>query len=126
MAKSITEQTGWKRPSPVAICQGFDVLRKVTEYDFDLSNLEFQNYCRARGVLYKAGCNNRFKFTADHSATKDRFFDEFRYAIEYPEGSGQRYRFTDDEMETHWKIMLAAKGAMQDCWELFRNLSARA
>jgi hypothetical protein len=30
-----------------------------------------------------------------------------------------QYRFTDREMEIHWEIILSAKGAMQDCWELF-------
>lgn len=116
-AKSISEQTGWKRTMPASICQDFDALIKVTEYDFDLFNAEFQGYCKKRGTLYKAGCKERFYFTANHAATKEEFFSRFRYAEE--QGNGTRYEFTDDEMETHWKIMLSAKGAMQDSWELF-------
>lgn len=119
-AASIKEQTGWARPFPFTICQDFYALIKVTEYSFDLSNNEFNEYCRRRGILYKAGSGNRLEFTGNHSATKAQFFDEFRYAIKYKDA--EPYRFTDNEMETHWRIMLAAKGALQDCWELYHNL----
>lgn len=116
MAKMIKEQTGWNRTHPKMICQDFYSLIKVTEYSFDLSNIDFREYCERRGTLQKAGIEGRFSFTANHKATKAEFFSKFRLAILHRR---KRYRFTDDEMETHWKIMLAAKGAMQDCWELF-------
>ena len=117
MVRSIEKQTGHKRVGPKAIRQDFSLLIKITEYDFDLYNPDFQEYCRTRGVLYKAGSGKRFDLTANHSATKEEFFGLFRCAMTQPDGS--IYRYTASEMDTHWEIMLAAKGAMQDCWELF-------
>lgn len=130
MVRSIFEQTGWKGVLPVTICQEFDVLTSINEYDFDLNNLAFQNYCKKRGILHKAGIEKRFLFTANHSATKKQFFEEFRFGervtdptliLNLPQKDQlrQRYEFTDKELEIHWKIMLAAKGAFQDCWEIF-------
>ncbi len=111
-AKTIYQQTGWRRPGPQTICQDFDALVRVSEYDFDLNDPEFSRYCEQRGVGWKAGTGRRLAFTADHAATKERFLREF--------GSSEKgYVYSADEMETHWKIMRAAKGAMQDCWEVW-------
>lgn len=116
-ARSIEEQTGWKRPIPTMICQNHEILARVTEYSFNLNNPAFRDYCEARGVLWKAGVRRRFRFTADHSATKDQFFVQFRLAEKQP--NIPQYVYSDDEMEFHWRLMLAAKGALQDAWELF-------
>jgi hypothetical protein len=118
--KTIAEQTGFRRAMPATLCQNFDLLCQVTEYDFDLSNIEFQHYAKCRGVLHLAGRNSRWDFTADHHATKEQFLEQFCLA-EPDQITGARYQFSDDEMETHWRIMLAAKGAMQDCWELWNK-----
>lgn len=135
--KTIAEQTGFRRAMPVTLCQNFDLLRQVCEYDFDLSNEEFQDYARRRGVLYKAGVpsTDRWLFTANHQTTRAEFFERYRYATDDSKRcfanldassprAEQRYRFTDQELETHWQIMLAAKGALQDCWELWLNQQA--
>ena len=109
---TVEEQTGWTRPYCRTICQELDVVIRVTEYDFDLENAEFREYADRRGVLFKAGVGKRFAFTKNHAATKAEFFREFRF-------SKKGVRFSDDDMEFHWRIMLAAKGYMQDAWELF-------
>ena len=114
--KTIYEQTGWKGAMPVTICQDFGTLIKVSEYDFDMENKDFLEYARSRGALWKAGEKARFAFTANHKATKADFMAAFPLAQLY---KGNRYAYTADEMETHWNIMLAAKGSMQDCWEIF-------
>lgn len=112
--KTIYQQTGWRRPGEQTICQNFDVLTRVTEYDFDLGDPDFAAYCERRGVGWKAGTGKRLAFTANHSATKEDFFREFAR-------SETGYIYSAEEMETHWRIMLAAKGAMQDCWEIWRG-----
>jgi hypothetical protein len=114
--KTIYEQTGWKGALPVTICQDNNVLVRVSEYDFDLGNKAFLTYLNARGVAHRAGEKERFAFTANHAATKAEFFTIFALAKPY---EGKQYAYTASEMEWHWRIMLAAKGAMQDCWEIF-------
>lgn len=118
-ARTIYQQTGWRGPMPVSICQDHNILATVTEYDFDLNDKAFQTYCRGRGVLQQAREGKAFAFTADHAATKEQFFKDFRKAEKHP--LFPQYVFSDEEMETHWKIMLAAKGALQDCWEIFKG-----
>lgn len=121
--KTFKEQTGWTGLHPLALCQDFDTLTRVREYSFDLRDWGFLAYAEQRGVLYKAGENARYRFTGDHAATKARFFEEFALAIPQPDGT--RYRFTPHEMETHWKIMLAAKGQLQQCWDLYHDPRTR-
>jgi len=118
MLHSIKSQTGWARPHPLTICQDCYVLACVTEYDFDLYNADFVKYCDSRGVKQRAGLGKRFAFTANHSASKAQFFKEFAHAEGQADGSA--YKYTEKEMKLHWQIMLTAKGAMQDCWEVFK------
>ncbi|MCU7836147.1 MAG: hypothetical protein KZQ83_12975 [gamma proteobacterium symbiont of Taylorina sp.] len=116
--KTIHEQIGWKRKQKETLLQDFNLLKNITEYDFDVTVQDFKDYCHARGVLQKMGNESRFDFTANHKATKAEFFVLFRYAKEY---QGSSYRFTNKEMEIHWGIILAAKGSIQDCWEIYQN-----
>ena len=48
MARTVYEQTGWKRPYPETICQDLDAQLKITEYDYDMMNPEFVAYVKAR------------------------------------------------------------------------------
>ncbi len=48
---SIEEQTGWKRSRPQTILQDIDLLLKVTEYDYDVTNRDFLEYAYHRGCL---------------------------------------------------------------------------
>ena len=114
--KTIQQQTGWKGAMPVTLCQDTDVLVRVGEYDFDLNNKAFQGYLKTRGIAHKAGTKARFSFTANHQATKAEFMAMFQLAEPY---KGQQYKFSAEEMQAHWRVMLAAKGAMQDAWEIF-------
>lgn len=120
MTKTIFEQTGWVGALPVSICQDFDVLIRISEYDYDSENSEFIKYCEARGVLYKAGIPGsiRYSATMDLETTKNSFMAEndFQYFQEY---NGARLKCTGPELENHWRCMLSAKGSLQDCWEMF-------
>lgn len=120
---TIEEQTGWsKRSTAVSLCQDWDVLRAVRQWDFDLNDPEFLNYAEGRGVLYKAGVigSERFRFTGDHSVTEADFknhpyFQRSLPSEKYPDG----FRYSESALELHRQIMWAAKGALQDCWQLF-------
>ena len=50
--RSITQQTGWKRPMPQTLCQDVDALLKVTDYSFDTSNRDFLRYFENRTGYY--------------------------------------------------------------------------
>ena len=113
-ARSIEAQTGWKRPFKHTICQEMDVLIKITEHSFDLDNAHFIEYCERRGVLSRVGVEH---WTIIVDETKAEYFAKWRLAM--PQADGERYRFTDDEMETHWGIHCRGLGMFQDVWELF-------
>ncbi len=121
---SVTQQTGWRRPAPTAICQDHQVLLAITEFDFDLTDPGFQAYARSRGVLHGCGIpgSHRWRFTADHAATRDDFMADpcFRSPDPGPITSAV-YLYPPEEMETHWRIMRLAKAKLQDCWELYRT-----
>ncbi len=126
---SVTQQTGWRRPFPKMLCQDNDALMRMTAHDFDLTDRDFLDYALGRGVLFQAGTpySRRWRFTADHAATRDDFMADtfFRFAIPNPK-TGVRYLYTPEEMEFHWDCMLRAKAKLQDCWELYLAHAAPA
>jgi hypothetical protein len=121
---SIQHQTGWKRPYPRMLCQDLDVLLRITQYDFDLSDPEFHRYAEQRGVLYVAGREGspRWRFTGDFTQGRGQFLTDscFRFAQEYPVGSGVRHMYTPDEVAFHWKVMCIARAKLQDAWEIYK------
>lgn len=110
----------WARPGESALCQDTDLLLMVREYDYDLSEKTFQTYCSARGILHVAGelGSKRWKYVADFRKTKSAYLAEpyFQFSEEV---NGKQHRYTNEEMETGWKIMLLGRAKVQDCWELF-------
>lgn len=123
-APTIGEQTGWTRPHPLGLCQDFDLRQKVTQTDFDLEDPGFQRYAKARGVLYLAGKGLRWQLVKDHSVTRDEYltaahWEPLRWWVDAK--TGKRLRLQNhDELETSWRIVRAAKGALQDAWELYQ------
>ncbi len=110
----------WTRPSASSLCQESDLLIMVREYDYDLSIKRFQEYCSDRGILHVAGepGSKRWKYMADFRKAKSAFLaDSYFYFSE--EVNGKQHRYTDDEMETHWKILTLGRAKLQDCWELY-------
>ena len=72
----------WTR-SGNGICQEIELLSLVSEFDYDLDDERFQEYCDRRGVLHVAGelGSRRWKYFARHGWAKERylgdpFFDE--------------------------------------------------
>ncbi len=111
------------RVGPRALCQNVDHLMKVSEYDFDLSDSRFQAYCSARGTLHVAGepGSTRWQWHADCSLSKDEYLANryFQFAQEF---AGTRQRYTPEDMEVQWKIILLGRATLQDCWELFQSM----
>lgn len=111
----------WKRPGAKALCLDPIQLLKVCEYDYDLSNTKFQAYLRMRGKLHLAGTplSERWAFFQNFNKSKAEFLAS---SLKFAElQNNERYAFSPDEMETHWKIILIGRGALQDCWELFQT-----
>ena len=114
----------WTRPGENALCQDADLLILVTEYDYDLSDRDFQEYCQARGILHVAGepGSRRREFFSDHGKLKSEYLKDpyFQFAQEF---NGKRYQYTDREMVIGWEIISLGRAALQDCWELYtKNL----
>ncbi len=108
------------RLGPDALCQNIEYLLLVSEYDYDLSDSQFQDYCSARGTLHVAGVpgSTRWKYLADHTLAKDEYRSDpyFQFAQEF---EGKRHKYSPDEVEVLWKVMLLGRATLQDCWELY-------
>lgn len=122
--KRKTIRKPWARPGESALCQEIDLLIMVDEYEYELSNKMFQDYCSARGVLHVTGMSGsrKWEYMADYTKTKRdyRADPSFQFAQEF---DGKRYRYTNEEMETGWKIVLLGRAKLQDCWELYSRES---
>lgn len=123
--KKITERKvskPWTRVPRETLCQEVDLLVMVSEYDYDLSNADFREYCRERGVFNVAGeeGSKRREYFLNHKKKKDEFLDDpyFQFA---QESNGKKYRYTDDEMKTGWKTVEIGRAKLQDCWEIFSS-----
>lgn len=123
--KRKTIQKPWVRPGDCALCQEHELLTMVSEYDYDLSDKKFQVYCSERGILNVAGesGSRRWKYLADYRKTKSTYLADpyFQFSEEVDQ---ERYRYTGEEMETGWKIMLLGRAKLQDCWELHSRESS--
>lgn len=110
----------WVRPVDSTLCQEVDLLIMVSEYDYDLSDKTFQTYCSARGILHVAGepGSRRWKYLTDYRKTKSAYLSDPYFQLS-EEVDGKRHRYTDEEMETGWKIMLLGRAKLQDCRELY-------
>lgn len=112
----------WTRPGPYALCQEVDLLPMIDEYDYDLSDSAFLNYCQSRGVLHLAGTpsSRRWEYFADYTKSKNDYLaDEiFWFAQEF---EGKRHRYSEKELNSNWEIVALGRGKLQDCWELYCN-----
>ena len=100
------------------------LLIMVSKYDYELSDKTFQNYCSARGILHVAG---------EPEVDGGNIWQIIgKQKCQYPtllqlseEVDGKRHSYTDEEMETGWKIMLLGRAKFQDCRELYSRINAR-
>jgi len=112
----------WTRPGENTLCQDADLLILVGEYDYDLSDGDFQKYCEARGILHVAGelGSRRWEFFSDHRKLRSEYLKD-PYSQFAQEFNGKQYQYTDREMEIGWEIILLGRATLQDCWELYTS-----
>lgn len=113
----------WTRPGPSTLCQEIYLLGMVGEFDYDLSDSAFQDYCCDRGVLHVAGepgCR-RWEYLSAHDGAKSRYLSDPYFQLA-EEVDGKQYRFTDEELESGWMVILLARAKLQDCWEIYSKV----
>jgi hypothetical protein len=117
-----TEIPPWTRRTPECLTQDPELLARITEYSYDLDDRSFRKYCAARGVLHVAGQRGslRWRYMSDTRRGRDRFLSAsaFQYAQEH---NGERYKYTDAEMATAWRILQLGRAALEDAWDLYRR-----
>lgn len=108
----------WQRGTHPQLCQETDLLLMVSEYDYDLENSRFQDYCRSRGVLHVAGVpgSERWSVFRDPNIGEDEFLGNsyFRFSE-----AGKEY--TSEQMKTQWEIVRIGRAKLEDCWELYTS-----
>ncbi|MDA3970263.1 MAG: hypothetical protein PF442_02825 [Desulfobulbaceae bacterium] len=119
MVKTIYEQTGWRGPLPVSICQDMDILLQINEYDYDLTNKDFEEYCHCRGRSIHAVDPRWFHQLCDLAITKDDFFNSWRVQSNFAGINVRGTTRTTAELEGVWQAFRLTKGQLQDCWEIF-------
>jgi hypothetical protein len=113
-------QKPWSRGIHPRLCQETELLLKVCDYNYELGDPRFRNYCQERGVLHIAGevGSRRWDFCVNHSQSFGDYLNDAR-------SSGSESADTDDgkppdaESEIGWKIVRIARAKLQDCWEMF-------
>ena len=114
-ARSIEEQTGWRRSHPLMLTQDEDVLSAITEFSYAEIE-EFMLYALFRGALNGAGKRGSGwrKLVMEHSITFEAFMagDLLRTHLNGTPTS-------DDERRSLWRCICYARAKLQDCWEVF-------
>lgn len=115
-AKTIEQQTGWKRPHPEMICQDHEVLLRVHDYSYDLGNEDFTRYFISRtGIQIGKEEKPELARWLLTSPKAERWLLE---SPDYKYLNGEMVPF-GQEREIDIKISRILKGRLQDCWELF-------
>jgi len=118
--KTIQEQTGWKRPYPKMICQNSNILKNITEYNYDLTNTEFINYFRSRtGILLHKCEDVELEHFLLNSSTSKAATNWLLNSPEYKYHTGVAVSKYDRLIDI--EINKVLRGKLQDCWELFSN-----
>lgn len=132
-APSIEALAGRPRQMPVSIFQDVESLDRIAAgmiasggFDYDLEDPAFQDYLKKRGTLYTAGKPRTTWWIWCESPNGRTFEDfcrqeEFRFAQEYPPGSGRCHEFLPHEQAFHWARLKRAWARLADGWELYRQ-----
>jgi hypothetical protein len=96
---TFTEQTGYRRQGPHALCQEHAYLLAATKFDYDLSDPEFVAYFERRtGIALRS--------TGSYSSPRHRTREEW---------DDMAWHIMNGD-ETPDRIL---RGRLQDCWELY-------
>lgn len=123
-ARTIFEQTSWHRPHPQTLLLRYETLCKITEYDYDLSDSEFVEYARSRGAMntaFTAGSPHR-EYVKNYWLTEADYIADQRKGVSHAQlYEGYRYKYTEAERRSNWKLVRLARAKLQDCWEIYRR-----
>jgi len=103
---TFTEQTGFRRSGPNAICQDHEALLAVREFTFDLTDPDFVSYFESRTgvcISWSPACGYDCSDNPPYLATEKEWKTICRDIM----------RDTD----TPTRIL---RGKLEDCWELYR------
>ncbi|GHS85570.1 hypothetical protein AGMMS49957_01900 [Synergistales bacterium] len=145
-AKTIEQQTGWKRTYPKMLTQDIDLLLKVTEYDYDLSDHDFVFYAISRGYMNGAGMPETFDPDYQYQTTphcngdvrhqsKKPFNGDIGQLRRWVREPGRGFEefwaspdlrltitgaaISDEDRRISWKNIQITRGRLQDCWEIY-------
>jgi hypothetical protein len=137
-ARTVFEQTGFRRAVPETLITDYDTVMKITEFDFDLTAPGFGEYAAKRlgFQIFEVNGGQVRKAVNDHSLTEESFMasDMFRdnqqaINLKFVDNDGNPLKLRtlpDDERRSWWKIIHMTKARLQDCWEVWRNLQSEA
>lgn len=104
---------------PVTICQDHKILLKITEYDYDLRNVDFEKYCRSRYGFCRPTDPAVFEQLCDPTLKKNTVLAAWPTVGKYGHEQRQGRTVPNQELETGWEIHQIQRGKLQDCWEIF-------
>ncbi len=104
-----------------AICQEPDLLLMVSQYDYDLEDRGFQDYCIGRGVFHVTGSegSKRREYMQNYDKPYSDFVNESLFWPDKPRAHSTIE--VREYMDTQWKIICIGRGKLQDCWQLYRK-----
>ncbi len=116
MTSTVFEQTGWAGTLPETICQETDILLAITEYDYDTEDPGFVQYCLDRGCWYRVHEEGSISYQFVHHCD----WGESAY-MKCKQTTIEPYNtlLHPEELKVMWQGVLAARGALQDCWEIY-------
>jgi len=94
------------------------LVMKVSEFDFNLDDDDFQAFLKPRGLLHLGGVPQSPYWQAMNDPTMDKAaflaVEAFHFAEEH---EGKRHRYSDAEMKTHWRIFQFSRVLLQAAWD---------
>ena len=103
---SFTQQTGFRRSGPNAICQDHEALLAVREFTFDLNDPDFVSYFESRTgvcISWSPACGYDCSDNPPYLATEKEWQTICR-----------------DTMQGDETFQRIIRGKLEDCWELYR------
>ena len=99
---TFTEQTGFRRSGPNAICQDHEALLAVREFTFDLTDPDFVSYFESRTGI-----------CISHSPASD-------YKLEFLATEKEWQTICRDTMQGDETFQRIIRGKLEDAWELWQ------
>ncbi len=120
---TIEQQAGWFRTYPEMICTSYKVLKKITQFNFDLSNDEFLSYvkCRLGFSLTEQNINTLTNPDAEKYflTSHDLKIVEDESGKPIPPEKQIMVPLDSQRRNSLFQAHKISKARIQDCWEIF-------